>query len=370
MLIIWSLLLSILQPALSAGPQPAAPLRLGVAGLTHGHVGWILGREDLGDVEIVGIAEADEDLAGQYAERYGFDLSLVYPSLEEMLEKTRPEAVAAFNSIAEHRGVVEACAPRGIHVMVEKPLAFVREDARQMAALARQHGIHLLTNYETTWYPANHEAFRRADAGELGTLRKIVVRDGHSGPKEIGVGPAFLEWLTDPKMNGGGALIDFGCYGANIATRFMKNVRPDSVTAVTRQFKPDIYSRVDDEATILLDYPGTQVIIQASWNWPFSRKDMDVYGATGYLRQITSTEMELKASARDAVQRYQLEELPHAIHDPFAYLAALVRGSIEPEPLDLSGLENNLLVVDILDAARLSARTGQTVDMRAFIEEK
>jgi predicted dehydrogenase len=71
--------------------------------------------------------------------------------LAEVLAKAKPEAVTAFGSISAHLAVVQACAPKGIHVMVEKPLAVNLDHARQMAALARQHHIHLLTNYETTW---------------------------------------------------------------------------------------------------------------------------------------------------------------------------------------------------------------------------
>jgi len=75
---------------------------------------------------------------------------------------------------------------------------------------------------------------------------------------------------------------DFGCYGVDLATWLMEGRKPDSVTAITQQIKPDVYPRVDDEATIILTYPRAQAIVQASWNWPFSRKDMEVYGQKGY----------------------------------------------------------------------------------------
>ena len=79
--------------------------------------------------------------------------------------------------------------------------------------------------------------------------------------------PEFLRWLTDPVLNGGGALTDFGCYGANLFTWLMGNVRPLSVSAVTQTFKPDVYPRVDDEATIVVTWPAAVGIIQA-WNCP------------------------------------------------------------------------------------------------------
>ena len=114
-----------------------------------------------------------------------------------------------------------------------------------------------------------------------GDIRKMVAMDGHSGPKAINVQPEFLDWLSDPVRNGGGALFDFGCYGANLMTWMMDNQRPLAVTAITQHFQPAVYPRVDDEATILVEYPKAQGIIQASWNWPFSRKDFEVYGEHG-----------------------------------------------------------------------------------------
>ena len=110
----------------------------------------------------------------------------------------------------------------------------------------------------------------------------MVAMDGHEGPKEINVQPEFLAWLTDPVKNGAGALFDFGCYGANLMTWLMDNQRPLKVTAIAQTNKPQIYAQVDDEATILVEYPKAQGVIQASWNWPFSRKDFEVYGEKGY----------------------------------------------------------------------------------------
>lgn len=355
------LVLLMLSTGVQAQPQSqTTPLRVGVVGLVHTHVHWILGREPLGDIEIVGIVEPNRDLAERYAAQHGFSMDLVYDSLEEMLDAARPEAVTVFTTILDHKRVVEVCAERGIHVMVEKPLAVSMEHALAMAEAAREGGIHLLTNYETTWYPSVHETQERVAAGEIGALRKIVVHDGHPGPKEIGVNEEFLEWLTDPVYNGAGALTDFGCYGADLITWLMNGRRPLSVSAVTQQIKPDVYPRVDDEATIILTYPEAQGIIQASWNWPFNRKDMEVYGRTGYVHADDASTLRVRTAGADVEQRLTTGPLPAPHDDPFAYLAAVVRGELDPGA-DLSSLETNLIVMEILDAAMRSARTGKTI---------
>ena len=343
----------------------AAPLRVGVAGLTHSHVHWILGRPDRGDIQLVGIAEPDRSLAERFLKQHNLPMSLWFSSLEEMIQKTKPEAVTAFGSIYEHLAVVKACAPRGIHVMVEKPLAVNMEHAKEMQTLAKQHKIQLLTNYETTWYATNHKAKDMLQQQQLGRLRKVVVHDGHEGPKEIGVNPEFLEWLTDPIQNGGGAVIDFGCYGANLITWLANGQRPVSVMALTQQFKPDIYPKVDDEATILLEYPGMQGIIQASWNWPFGRKDMEVYGATGYAISSNRTMLRTRLKGADTESTETLSERQAPYDDPFALLAAVVQNRITLPPYDPSSLENNMIVVELLDAAIQSSKSGRKVILKA-----
>ena len=358
-------LLAVLSLSMAAFAQ-TRPLRLGVAGLTHTHVHWLLGRPDRGDVEIVGIAEPNRPLARRYTEQHGLSMDIVYSSLEEMIAATAPEAVAAFGTIREHVDVVEACAPRGIHVMVEKPLATDLPDAERMAALAREHGVALLTNYETTWYPSVDRAAALVDSGAIGALRKAVVRDGHRGPRAIGVNEEFLAWLTDPAEAGAGALTDFGCYGANLATWLLGGARPRSVTALTQQLQPGEYPAVDDDATILLAYDSLNVTIQASWNWPIGRKDLELYGTTGVLLADDGQTLRLReAVGYDGYDEttVALAPQPAPRDDPFALLAAVVRGELTLEPHDRSALENNLLVVAILDAARRSAAEGVRVEL-------
>ncbi|MVM37702.1 gfo/Idh/MocA family oxidoreductase [Spirosoma sp. HMF3257] len=360
------LLFLLLSAQLVSGQSPKKPLRVGIVGLEHDHVNGILNKvfRQTGqtDIEVVGIAEPNRELAEKLAKRHGFSMNLVYPTVAEMLDKTKPEAVTDFSRIVNHKKTVDICAPRGIHVMVEKPLATTYEDAKQMAALAKKHNIQLLTNYETTWYSSNHKAYAIANTDKsIGDLRKIVVHDGHQGPKEIGVSNEFFSWLTDPVANGAGALFDFGCYGTNLSTWLMHNQRPLSVMAVTQQIKPDIYPKVDDEGTIILTYPKTQTIIQGSWNWPFGRKDMEVYGQTGYVFTVDGSRMRVRLKDDKSEQAIQANQADAPATDPFAYFARLIHGETKPD--ELTSLENNLIVVEILDAARQSAKTGKAIKL-------
>src|ERR1700738_4524498 len=143
-------------------------------------------------------------------------------------------------------------------------------------------------------------------------------------------------------------------------TWLMDGHRPQTVTAVTQQIKPEIYSRVDDEATIILTYPRAQAIIQASWNWPFDRKDMEVYGQTGYAITVKRDDVRVRRKGAEEEQ-LSAQAISAPNDNSLDYFKAVVNGEIPPE--GLSSLETNITVTEILDAARRSAASGRTIQL-------
>ncbi|SOE23888.1 Predicted dehydrogenase [Spirosomataceae bacterium TFI 002] len=337
-------------------------VRMGIAGMTHDHVHQILRNLNPDGVEVVGFAEPNKELAMRHLKNYKLPQSLWYPSLEALIKAQNPEAICDFRSIKQHLETVQICAPRKIHVMVEKPLARNMADANEMITLAKSNGIELITNYETTWYVSNHKLFEMVNSDNaIGEIRKVVIHDGHKGPVEIGCSKEFLSWLTDPDMNGGGAIIDFGCYGADLMTWLMLGERPISVTAVTQTNKPEVYPKVDDEATIVVQYAKAQAIIQASWNWPYDRKDMEVYGQSGAL--FADKKPEVLVKRQNSQEVIEAKELSGNMSDAFTYFAAVIRKEIDPS-MQPGSLEINKVAMEILDAAVQSSKTGKTIFLK------
>jgi predicted dehydrogenase len=352
-------LVLLLFSAHAAGAE--APIRVALVGLVHGHAKGFLGALPGNDsATLVAIVEPRQDLAEEYAAKYRLDPKLFYNDLERMLTEQHPDAVLVYTAIADHRKVIEAAARHGVSSMVEKPLATTLEDALAIRAIARAQHVQVLVNYETTWYASNREAFVEAGQGKLGEIRKVVVHDGHEGPKEIGVEPEFLSWLTDPVRNGAGALFDFGCYGADLMTVLMRGEAPVSVTAVTQTDKPEIYPEVDDDATLILRYPKAQAVLMPSWNWSFSRKDMEVYGTGGYAITVGADQLRVRYRGEKDESQTTAAPLAKAESNSLSYLAAVLHGHVDPHG-DLSSLDTNMVVVQILDAGRRSAQTGRTV---------
>lgn len=347
-----------------AQQSAGAPLRVGIAGLVHGHVfGFFQTYLSEPTIQIVGIAEPDKDLSWRVGLEYKLDKNLFYTSLDEMIEKTHPQAVLAYTSTFDHLKVVEICARHHVDVMMEKPLSVSYADALAIEKAAKEDGIEVVVNYETTWYASNRAAYDLLHEHAIGDLRKFVAHDGHRGPKEIGVGPDFMKWLIDPKLDGAGALYDFGCYGADLVTWMMDGQAPQTVTAVTQQIKPDEYPNVDDEATIILTYPKTQAIIQASWNWPIGRKDIELYGQTGTVKTILRDEVLVQRAENQKAEQQAAKPLAAPYDDSIRYLRAVVLDKMKPE--GLSSLKINLVAMEILDAARQSAASGKTIHLDA-----
>jgi predicted dehydrogenase len=363
------LMTALLALPLSGLSQPAQqPLRVAIVGLEHGHVeGFLAALKHHPDVELVGIADADAELFAKYQKRFSLADTLAYKSEANMIERTHPQAVLVYTSIGEHRHAIEIAAQYGVSVMVEKPLTISLDDALAIRRTAQKYKIQVLVNYETTWYSSNKAAYDEVQKGSLGDIRRVVVHDGHEGPKEIGVGPEFLHWLTDPALNGAGAMYDFGCYGVDLMTFLMHGETPLTVTAVVTHDKPEIYPKVEDDSTITLTYPHAQAVIMGSWNWPFARKDMEIYGAKGYAITVGPDKLRLRLPHEGEEQAITASPLEGPQNNSLSYLAAVLNGKLQPKG-DLTALDTNVIVMQILDAARESARTGKTVHLNKLAD--
>ncbi len=334
-------------------------IRVVIAGLNHDHVHGILNQYNKNVVNIVGIAEPDKQLQQKYSKLYHLPDSLFFSDLKKLVTEKKPDAVLGYNPVGKHLDIVKICAPLRISVMVEKPLAATLLQAKQIELLANKFHIKVLTNFETTWYPSYRDVYNTISKDSIGQIKKMVVHDGHQGPKEIGCSAEFLSWLTDPELNGAGALNDFGCYGADLMTWLMQGNEPIAVTAITRHYKPDVYPKVDDDATIIVEYPKATGQIEASWNWPFSIKDLEVFGEKGYLHALDNEN--IISRMRENIKGVKkAEPLSAPINNPITYLTTVLQNKL-PGTDDQSSLKYNIIVMKILDAAKRSAATGKRI---------
>ena len=349
-------LLFILCPCLLAAQSLTDRPRLAIVGLVHSHVWGHLERmADLKEGDLAGIAERNQELVAEARKRA--PNAEYFDDYKRMIETKKPHVVWAFVENNRHLEIVEYCAPRKIHVIFEKPLASTYADAIKIRDLARKHGVQVMTNYQMAWWPAQYAAKAQADSGALGKVWRLHGVVGHGGPGSEGVrNRIFFEWLTDPVQNGGGSLIDFGCYNALWSLWYLG--RPETVFAQVNRLQPEKFPKVEDSAVLVLNYKNGVGIFEGSWDLPRSFQDLEVFGRSGSV-YVTRERVELRKGKE--VSEVAPAALPDDRKEPVTYLIGRLRAG---QPVDgLVALDINVGVIEILEAARESVKTGRAVKL-------
>ena len=356
-----------------SAPAAAQQYKIAVVSLIHAHSWLHLGTMMKGEkVRLVGLAETLPDLVARARRtdeipqtngvtRPGVPENLIYSDWKKMIDETKPDIVWAFTETNRHLEVVEYAAPRGIHVMVEKPLAATHPEALAIERLARKHRIQVLTNYGSTWGGANYAVKSAVDAGAIGKIFRLRATVGHNGPGDPRRS-SFAAWLADPVKNGGGAMVDFGCYSVLWAL-WMKG-RPESVYATALRLKPEMFPNVEDHATIILNYKDGTAIFEASWDLP-SRPPSgnEIFGTAGSIVMGRKIELRRNGGRGSAPEEITVNPMPPERAEPIAYMVDRLSSN---QPIEgLSALALNVEVNEVLEAAKLSIKTGKAVPLRS-----
>lgn len=345
--------------AAAAWSVPASaqgPYKMAVIGLVHSHVWGHLGdMMKSRDVTLAGVAEPNHALLDE-AKKAGVPDELLLSDYRRLIETKKPDLVWAFVENNRHLEIVEYLAPKKINIIFEKPLAATYADALKIQKLAAQHGVQVMCNYQMAWWPANYTAKAVADSGSLGQVYRLRGIVGHGGPGSDGVrNKAFFDWLTDPVQNGAGALMDFGCYNALWSLWYLG--RPESVYARVNHLRPDVFPKVEDNADLILNYKNAVGIFEGSWDLPRSYQDLEVFGLKGsvYMQNRSVEEQH----GREARKTVEIKPLPPEESEPIAFMTSRMRSGKAIE--GMTSLAMNVQVVEIIEAAKESVRTGKAV---------
>jgi len=299
-------------------------VRVAVAGLTHGHVwGLIEVWAQQPGVQLAAVADATPLLE---CARPRF--ATAYTSWREMLERESPDVVLATADNRTSAQIAIEAMKCGAHVMVEKPMAADLSDAKAMLETARTTGRLLMVNWPVRWNPAFYALVERARQGEFGQIFHLRFRAGHAGPREIGCDPYFVAWLYDEHLNGGGASIDFGCYGAMLSAYLLG--MPEQVWGTRGIFTKE-YPVPDDNAVLVLRYPRATAVLEATW----SQVGTDGSGnPILYGTDATATVIDGKLRIHRKGEEARYEEpppLPEGERNPAEYFLRCIRENRPPE---------------------------------------
>jgi predicted dehydrogenase len=340
--------------------------RVAVAGLVHDHVWGLLQQfAKLPGVSIVGGADPNRPLLEKLRKEYG--VTALFRDAKALFDGVDADAVLCCSSNAGNVPIVEAAAARGLHCLVEKPLAHTAEGGRRMVAAAKRGKVRLMVNWPMAWWPAFAGAIERVERGELGHVFHARIHMAHQGPKEAGCTPYFWKWLYDAKQNGAGALVDYCCYGADVMAALWG--RPREVVGVARTLAKSNFP-VEDNALVVGIWPKRTVLAQASWSQNPDFHEMLFLGTDGTLETSHGKLIHTRTKPEDyshwGAERMNAQELPlpkFAVgrrNGPEHFVACVRSG----KPfLPLCSAESGLLAQEILSAGLRSERSGRRIKM-------
>ncbi|MBX3010088.1 MAG: Gfo/Idh/MocA family oxidoreductase [Caldilineaceae bacterium] len=262
--------------------------RVGVIGFAHMHINSLVAQfAQQPAVQLVAGADTlptrPELRAAMYTRAWNIDhavekvgLPKVYADYQEMLRQEQFDLILCCAENARHAEVVEACAAAGAHVIVEKPMASSLAHGLRMARAAQAAGTEVIVNWPTTWSPAIRKAKALLEEGAIGRVIEVKWRGGHLGPLGYGVSHPGVSEGAGPmsgvergatwwhqKETGGGAMLDYCCYGSKLARWF---IGEPGVAAVG--MKANLNSHwgdAEDNAAMLVRFPKALAIMEGSW---------------------------------------------------------------------------------------------------------
>lgn len=196
-------------------------MKIGMISFAHHHAySYADSLKKLPNVEITGIYDPDmqrgEDAAKTYDTTY-------FSSLDELLE-TDVEAVVICSENSKHKEEVLLSAKAGKHILCEKPIATNVSDAEEMIAACKKAGVILQIAFPVRFCEPIMKAKEILDSGQLGDLQSIRTTNRGQNP---------MEWFVDPKLSGGGAVLDHTVHMVDIIRWF------------TGQEVKEVYAEID-----------------------------------------------------------------------------------------------------------------------------
>jgi predicted dehydrogenase len=338
-------------------------LRVGVLGLSHDHIwGNLKELAESSDGVLVAAADPHPELQEQ-VRSYGCEQ--VFADYGELLDTVPLDAVYIYADNRQGVDLAIQAAARGLHIMIEKPMASTLAGADRMRGAARAAGVQLMVNWPIAWWPHLQYALKLIDEGRIGEVFQVNYRSAHAGSRELGCSPYFSEWLYDPHRNGAGALMDYCCYGAALTCRLLG--LPARVTAVSgRLRKEDLPA--EDNAVLIMQHARAISTSTASWTQigHMSSYIPMIYGSAGTLI-VQHREVWLADAEHEDGVKLDLPPPDVGQRNSAEFFLGHIRSG---EPIaGLCGADVGLMAQEVLEAGLRSAAEGQTISLPLPVEK-
>jgi glucose-fructose oxidoreductase len=351
-----------------------------IAGISfdHMHMGDLLRQVHAHpNAEIVGICDPNRARMANAIDNFRIPDGRVYVDYRRCLEETRPDIVVLCPATARHGEWVEAVAPFGAHILVEKPFAATLAEADRMIRAVAATGKTLVINWPLAWYPPHVTSKRLIDEGTIGDVREVHYYDGNRGPTrhladKVEVSQEEAQRLKREswfyqKAQGGGSLLDYLGYGVTLGTWFHGGAAPIEVTAIVDE---PAGLEVDEHSVTIARYALGLSKFETRWGTFTDPWTLQPQPKCGFV--IVGTAGTISSYDYEATIRVQTRERPEGIvvpvdelkpprQNPIPYLihcvetGETVKGPLSPAICRIGQ--------QIVDSAVLSAREKRTVPL-------
>ncbi|MBW7453270.1 Gfo/Idh/MocA family protein [Paenibacillus sepulcri] len=249
-------------------------MKIGIISLAHLHaVGYISVILGMKDVEIVGVADEDQERGRQWTQQFKLPY---FQNYEELLKQDVDVVIVTSENVKHHEHVL-AAARAGKHVLCEKPLATNLKDAQEMIDACKENGVFLSTAFPVRFSTPVAAAKNAIDLGQIGSILAIK-----------GTNHGFIPggWFTDPSLSGGGAVMDHTVHLVDLMRWFMGSEVRDVYAEHDSRFSDN---PIDDCGIVTLEFEnGVFATIDCSWSrtkaYPtWGDVTMEIIGTDGIL---------------------------------------------------------------------------------------
>jgi len=224
---------------------------------------------------LVALVSRDRQKAARLGRRYAAQGAYDLEEYAKCLENPEVDAVYIATPPGEHEAAAVQAAAAGKHVLCEKPLAATAEQSAHMVAACREHGVLLMTAYRKYFEPSTRYLKKLIHDGVLGRVDVI-----HTAFSEL-QSPASPAWLLDPRLAGGGPLMDLGVYCVNTA-RWLLDEEPREVSAQWWRHDEDRFRRVEQGIAFRMNFPSGAVALASSSYGAAMSSFLTVQGTKGW----------------------------------------------------------------------------------------
>jgi predicted dehydrogenase len=337
--------------------------RVAMAGVAHTHYRGLLHTlQSYPNVKVVAVSDHEEGRLKQAQSEFG--IPSAYRDYHELLEKEELDIILCCSENVYHAEITEAASEKGVHLMVEKPMASSFDHARRMLEAAHKAGTRLMINWPSAWSPMMQKIYALVREGTIGEIFHIRVRVGHGGPHRDRPKEERATFWWYKKGTGGGALLDFCCYGANLS-RWLIGQPARAVTGMADRLVLD-FGEVEDNAVLVVRYEKAICVLEGTWSQVASGETggPSIHGSEGAITSVDhegQQAVKVVTPSKPAGEIIVPDPLPVGMRSgPEHFLTCIGEGkpfleSVTPEL--------NLDVQAILEAGALSVAMNRTVSL-------